>query len=52
MAGISLSRPFTLGSVRMEARLDVTNIMDKDYAVVRRYPMPGRAWMLGVKATW
>lgn len=52
VAGISLSRPFTLGSVRMEARLDVTNIMDKDYAVVRRYPMPGRAWMLGVKATW
>lgn len=52
VAGVSLSRPFTLGRVRMEAGFDVTNILNKDYAVVRRYPMPGRAWQLRLKAAW
>lgn len=42
--GLSLSRAFRLGKHRLDARLDVTNLTNRQYEILRRYPMPGRAW--------
>lgn len=51
-AGATLWRRFTLRSGSMiEVRGDLINMFDKQYAVIARYPMPGRSWMLTVKYT-
>lgn len=47
--GISLTRKLTLGLCRMEGRLDIMNIFDKQYEIVARYPMPGRSWRVSVE---
>ena len=33
----------------LEVRFDVKNLLDKQYEIVRLYPMPGRSWMVTVK---
>lgn len=49
-AGVTLWRRFALrcGST-IEVRGDIINLFDKQYAVIARYPMPGRSWMFAVK---
>ncbi|MDE6504168.1 MAG: TonB-dependent receptor, partial [Muribaculaceae bacterium] len=49
-AGLTLWRRFALrcGST-IEVRGDIINLFDKQYAVIARYPMPGRSWMFAVK---
>ncbi len=44
--GFGLYRLFRLGPTRCEARADLLNAFDRQYEVVRRYPMPGRAYKL------
>lgn len=50
--GFGLYRAFGLRHVRIEARADLLNAFDKQYAIIRRYPMPGRAYRLSLKLTW
>ena len=46
--GISFMRSFTIDRSSIDARLDIKNIFDKQYCIVAKYPMPGRAFMLSV----
>ena len=50
--GVSLSRSFHLAGHRLDARLDVTNLTDHQYEILRRYPMPGRAWRTSLVYTF
>lgn len=36
----------------LDLRADLLNAFDKEYAVIRRYPMAGRAWQLSIKANF
>ena len=44
--GVTLWRQFHIGKALAEARFDVKNLTDKQYEIVRSYPMPGRSWQL------
>ncbi len=44
--GVTLWRQFHIGRTKAEARFDVKNLTDKQYEIVRSYPMPGRSWQL------
>lgn len=48
-AGVTLFHTFTFRKHALEIRGDITNILDKEYSVVARYPMPGRNWTISVK---
>ncbi len=47
--GLTLFHTFRIKRHSLELRADVTNLTDKQYQVVARYPMPGRSWSLTVK---
>lgn len=48
--GITLWRKFhTENWGTFELRGDIINLLNKQYAVIARYPMPGRSWMLTLK---
>ena len=47
--GLSAWHTFALGDQQVEARVDVKNVFNKQYEIVRFYPMPGRSWLLSVK---
>lgn len=49
--GCTAYRTFTLTGHDIELRADVMNLLDRQYAVVARYPMPGRSWRFTVKFT-
>ena len=42
-------RRFHIGRPVAEVRFDLKNLMDKQYEIVRSYPMPGRSWQLTLK---
>lgn len=44
--GIALYRTLRLAALSLDLRADVLNVLDKRYEVIRRYPMPGRAYKL------
>ena len=50
--GAALYREFRLRPVTLSLRLDATNLFDKQYEVVARYPMPGRAFLFTVGVKW
>lgn len=47
--GVTLWKEITIGRSNWELRLDALNILDKQYYVIARYPMPGRAWQFSIK---
>ena len=47
--GITLYREIRWKKGIVDLRLDVKNIFNKQYEIVRFYPMPGRSWQLAVK---
>lgn len=47
--GFTAYRRFTLGRHRLAARADLINAFNHRYEVIRRYPMPGRAYKLAVQ---
>lgn len=49
--GLTAWRVFPLKGHSIEVRGDLTNIFNKQYYVVARYPMPGRAWRLTLSFT-
>lgn len=47
--GLTVWHVFHWGKQQLEARLDVKNLFDKQYEIVRFYPMPGRSWQVSMK---
>lgn len=39
---LSLSYPVTLGKTRLQLTLEVNNLLNQQYEVIKNYPMPGR----------
>ncbi len=48
-AGFGIYRTFQTRHARFEARADLLNAFDARYEVVRRYPMPGRAYKISLQ---
>ena len=46
--GVTAWRKFHIGRPVAEIRFDVKNLLDKQYEIVRSYPMPGRSWQLSL----
>ena len=44
--GATLWRQFSIRKARFEVRADAKNLLDKQYEIVRSYPMPGRSWQV------
>lgn len=49
--GCTAYRTFRIAGHEFELRVDVMNLLDTQYEVVARYPMPGRSWRCSVKFT-
>lgn len=47
--GLTFWRSFHIGRPVAEVRFDIKNLFDKQYEIVRSYPMPGRSWQLMLK---
>ena len=47
--GMTLYREMRCGKSSLDLRFDVKNVFNKQYEIVRFYPMPGRSWQLTVK---
>ncbi len=43
---LALSHEFRLKDVRLDVRAELNNLADKQYDVIKYYPMPGRSWRL------
>lgn len=46
--GVTAYRDIRLGAGTLEVRADVKNILDKQYEIVARYPMPGRSYQISI----
>lgn len=46
--GITAYRNFSLWHGSLEARLDVKNLLDKQYCIVAKYPMPGISYQFSI----
>lgn len=44
--GVAAYRTFNIRNHTLEVRADILNLFNKQYYVVARYPMPGRAWRI------
>lgn len=49
--GCTAYRSFRLAGHEIELRADIMNLLDRQYEVVARYPMPSRSWRCSVKFT-
>lgn len=47
--GLTLYRNFRWKEQCWEARMDLKNMFNKQYEIVRYYPMPGRSWQVSLK---
>lgn len=47
--GLTVWHVFHWGQQQLEARVDVKNLFDEQYEIVRFYPMPGRSWQVSMK---
>lgn len=47
-----LGYTLSLGSLKLEYELQLSNLTDSRYAVVQSYPMPGRIWGGKVRVKW
>lgn len=50
--GFAIYRTLRLGACRLDLRADLVNAFNKRYEVVRRYPMPGRAYKLAASVSF
>lgn len=46
--GLTAWRTISIRSHEVELRADIQNLLNKQYEVVARYPMPGRNWQISV----
>ena len=45
---LTISRNFKISNCKLRLQADVTNLTNKQYEVIKYYPMPGRSWTLSV----
>jgi len=45
---LTISRNFKISNCKLRLQADVTNLTNKQYEVIKYYPMPGRSWKLTV----
>lgn len=50
--GAGVYKQWQLAGLSWEARADLLNAFDRQYEIVRRYPMPGRAYKLSLKVSF
>lgn len=50
--GFALYRSFRTGTVEWNVRADLLNAFNHHYEIIRRYPMPGRAYRLTLTLKW
>ena len=50
--GLSLNRRFTFGGVGVRMQADFLNIANRQYEVIKNYPMPGFQWRLSARVTF
>ena len=50
-AGVAIYRTIPTRKHHLELRLDLMNMFNKQYEIIARYPMPGRAWQATIKFT-
>jgi outer membrane cobalamin receptor len=50
LTDVALSRAFTSGSWRVDARIGADNVFDRAASMLVDYPFPGRAWTVGLRA--
>lgn len=50
--GVTLSRSFELGNCELKAKVQVINLFNAQYEVVKNYPMMGRNYRLGLTLTF
>lgn len=46
---LTVWRQFHIGRAKAEIRGDIKNLLNKQYEIVKSYPMPGRSWQLTLK---
>ena len=51
-AGAAVYRTFRLHRCRLTLRADLMNAFNRQYEIIRRYPMPGRAWKCSATLAW
>jgi outer membrane receptor protein involved in Fe transport len=47
--GLTFWHNFCWSKQQLETRVDVKNLFNKQYEIVRFYPMPGRSWQVSLK---
>lgn len=53
LAHAGLKYTFEIGNNSISLRLDIKNILDnREYEIIRNYPMPGRYWNLKISYQW
>lgn len=50
--GFSLNRSFSFGGVGLRLQAELLNVTDKQYEVIKNYPMPGFQWRLTARVTF
>ena len=50
--GFSLNRSFYFGRVGLRLQAELLNVADKQYEVIKNYPMPGFQWRLTARVTF
>ena len=50
--GFSLNRSFSFGAVGLRLQADLLNVSNKQYEVIKNYPMPGFQWRLSARVTF
>ena len=50
-AGAAVYRIFPIKSHRLEVRVDLINMFNRQYEIIARYPMPGRSWQASLRFT-
>ena len=45
---LNVSRTWDLSAAELSARMEVMNILDRNYEIIRYYPMPGRNYRLSL----
>ena len=50
--GISLNHTFTIKDIGLHVSMEALNLTDKNYEVIRYYPMPGRRYRLTIKLSY
>ncbi len=48
-AGLTLFRIIKVGRSTLELKLEMLNILNTQYEMIARYPMPGRSWRAGIE---